>query len=124
RGCASPRARWIGCGRRGTRTRCAANSSKRMRAMSDAPRENFKLFIVILDQPQLVDDLLTGFLDVGVQGATVIESKGMGQIIRQEMPIFAGLLGLFGESTGSRLVMSVMPESLVAPVFKLVEEVV
>jgi len=84
----------------------------------------YKLLVIILDQPQLVDDLLTGFLDLGVPGATIVESRGMGQVIRQDMPIFAGLASMFSESTGSRLIMSVMPESLIEPVFKLVEEVV
>lgn len=82
-----------------------------------------KLVGIILSQPQLVDELLTGFLDLGVPGATVVESRGMGQIIRQEMPIFAGLAALFPETTGNRLILSVMPESLVDPVYELVGEV-
>jgi nitrogen regulatory protein PII len=90
--------------------------------MSDSS-ERFTLFVIILNQPDLLDDLLTGFLDVGVQGATVLESRGMGQIIRQEMPIFAGLAGMFGENTGSRVIFSVMPTALVESVFKLVDEV-
>ena len=81
-----------------------------------------RLMVIVLDQPQLVDDLLTGFLDLGVPGATIVESRGMGQIIRQDMPIFAGLAALFPENTGSRLILSVMPKTLVEPVMKLVEE--
>lgn len=92
--------------------------------MSEQTPEPYKLFVIVLDQPQLVDELLTGFLDLGVRGATIVESRGMGQIVREAMPVFAGLASLFPESTGSRLVLSVMPESLVEPVFKLVEEVV
>ncbi|MDH3583155.1 MAG: hypothetical protein OER86_02960 [Phycisphaerae bacterium] len=91
--------------------------------MSEAAGGN-KLFVIILDHADLVDELMTGFLDLGVRGATVIESRGMGQIIRQDMPIFAGLASLFGEATGSRMIFSVMPVSLVEPVFALVEEVV
>jgi len=94
--------------------------------MSDAesPQPGHKLFLVILDRPELVDELLTGFLDLGVPGATVIESRGMGSIIRQEMPIFAGLASLFPENTGSRIVLSVLPDHLLDNVFALVEEVV
>jgi hypothetical protein len=83
-----------------------------------------KLVVIILDQPALVDELITGFLDLGVRGATIVESRGMGQIIRQDMPIFAGLASLFPASTGSRMVLSVMPEDLVDNIFALVEEVV
>lgn len=88
----------------------------------DRPRH--KLFVIILDQPSLVDELLTGFLDLGVRGATVVETRGMGSIIRQDMPIFAGLASLFPENTGSRMVVSVMAESLIDQVFALVEEIV
>ncbi len=83
-----------------------------------------KLLVIVLDQPELVDELVTGFLDLGVQGATVVESRGMGQIIRQDMPIFAGLSSLFPSSTGSRMILSVMPETMVEKVFQLTEEVV
>lgn len=86
--------------------------------------ESWVLLVVILDQPALLDGLLTGFLDIGVRGATVVESRGMGSIVRQEMPIFAGLAGLFPESTGSRTVLSALPERLVAAAIKVVEEVV
>ncbi len=86
--------------------------------------ERKKLVIIILSEPELVDDLLTGFLDIGVPGATVLESKGMGSIIKQEMPIFAGLASLFSEQTGSRMIMSVMPESVIESMFELVEEMV
>jgi len=86
--------------------------------------KSFKLFLIILDQAELVDELLTGFLDIGVPGATVLESRGMGSIIRQDMPMFAGLASLFPENTGSRVILSVIPEHLIDDVFKLVEEVV
>ncbi len=86
--------------------------------------ERHVLLVVILDRPQLLDDLLTGYLDIGVRGATVLESRGMGSIVRQDMPIFAGLAGLFPESTGSRTILSVLPERLVDDAFRLVEEVV
>lgn len=87
-------------------------------------KEPFRLMVIILDQPQLIDDILTGFLDLGVPGATIIESRGMGEIIRRDMPIFAGLAALFPENTGSRVLLSVLPKSLIDPVLKLVEEVV
>ena len=82
-----------------------------------------KLLLIILDRAELVDDLLTGFLDVGVPGATVLESRGMGSIIRQEMPIFAGLASLFPEHTGSRVIVSVLPESVIDKVYEVIDEI-
>lgn len=92
-------------------------------AESDKKAEQ-RLMLIILDRAELVDELLTGFLDVGVPGATVLESRGMGSIIRQDMPMFAGLASLFPDHTGSRVILSVMPLSVIDDVFKLVEEVV
>jgi nitrogen regulatory protein PII len=86
--------------------------------------EDKRLMVIILDQPQLLDDLLTGFLDLGVPGATIVETRGMGEVIRTDMPVFAGLAALFPENTGTRMVMSVLPAALVEPVLKLVDEIV
>jgi len=83
-----------------------------------------RLMVIILDEAELVDELLTGFLDIGVPGATVVESRGMGSIIRKDMPIFAGLASLFPEHTGSRLVLSVVKADLADKVFELVDELV
>ncbi len=91
--------------------------------MADAP-EAKKLVVVIIDRAELVDELLTGFLDIGVPGATVLESRGMGSIIRQEMPMFAGLASLFPEHTGSRVILSVLPESVIEKVYGVLDELV
>ena len=83
-----------------------------------------KLVLVIVDRAELVDELLTGFLDIGVPGATVLESRGMGSIIKQEMPMFAGLASLFPEHTGSRVIISVLPESVIEKVHGVLDELI
>lgn len=83
-----------------------------------------KLVIVILDDPQLVEDLIMGLVELGVKGATVVESRGMGEIIRQDMPVFAGLATLFPKTTHSMMVMSLMPAELVEASFDLVNDIV
>jgi len=91
--------------------------------MSDAHTPN-RLCVIIIDNPELTDELITGFLEIGVGGATIVETRGMGQIIRHDMPIFAGLASLFPEATGSRMILSAMPEALVESVLQLVEDLV
>lgn len=49
----------------------------------------YVLFAVIKDE-QLIDDLITGWLDIGVTGATVLESTDSLQLISRHIPIFAG----------------------------------
>lgn len=66
------------------------------------------LLLIILSDARCLEELLEAFLELGVQGATVIGAQGMGEILAQEVPIFAGLRGLFpGEDGQHRLVMSV-----------------
>jgi nitrogen regulatory protein P-II 1 len=74
---------------------------------TDPNAEEHVLLIVIASDPTSMDDLLTGLLDIGVTGATLVESKGMAAALREEMPIFAGLVALLPSSTGSRMLFSI-----------------
>lgn len=65
------------------------------------------LLIVVASDPASFDELLTVLLDFGVSGATLVESKGMAAVLREEMPIFAGLVALLPGATGSRMLFSV-----------------
>ena len=81
------------------------------------------LMVMIASNPAMLDDLITALLDIGVTGATVIETKGMGAILREDMPIFAGLASLIPEHTGSRLVLSLTTSKQAGEVFHyLLEE--
>lgn len=54
-----------------------------------------ELLVCVINKPELLDDVLAGFLEVGIPGCTVIDSKGMGKIVSQDIPIFSGFKGLF-----------------------------
>ncbi len=83
-----------------------------------------ELFICILKDYRRLDELLLAFLEIGVTGATVVEGRGMGQIIGSEVPIFASLRGLFpGSAQNSHIISCVIEERLVEPCFEKVERV-
>ena len=68
------------------------------------------IFIIVLD-PHRLEDILEAFLELGITGATVLDARGMGQILSEEIPIFAGLRNLFpGGKSEHSLVMSVAEE--------------
>lgn len=70
-------------------------------------------FVCVLKDYRLVEDLLLALLDHGVTGATVFESRGMGQIVGGEMPLFAGMRGLFpGSAADSHVVLCVTDAAL------------
>ena len=83
---------------------------------SSSPAGDRVLLIIIVASPALFDDLVTGLLDIGI-AATVVESKGLMALLREEMPIFGGLASMLPENTGSRLVISVTSRSLASKAF-------
>jgi nitrogen regulatory protein P-II 1 len=52
------------------------------------------LLITVLNNEELLNDLITGWLDIGITGATVIESTDSLQLISHHIPIFAGFRSL------------------------------
>ena len=53
-----------------------------------------QLLIAVINQEEKLDEILTGFLELGITGATVIRSEGMGRVLSHDIPIFAGLHSL------------------------------
>jgi nitrogen regulatory protein PII len=69
------------------------------------------LLVCICNQPDRLEEILEGFVEVGVTGATVLDTVGMGQILSTEVPIFAGFQSLFrGASTGNKTILSVIDD--------------
>lgn len=82
------------------------------------------LLVCILKDYRLVEDLLLGFVEAGVTGATVIEGRGMGQILGAEVPLFASLRGLFpGSGADSHVVFAAMDAAKVDTCLELAERV-
>ncbi len=48
------------------------------------------LLIAVINEEELLDELITGWLDIGITGATVIETTDLLQLISHHIPIFAG----------------------------------
>lgn len=57
-----------------------------------------ELVVCVLNQTDALHEVLTAFVEAGVTASTVIESQGMGRILSQEMPVFAGFRQLFAGS--------------------------
>ena len=57
-----------------------------------------ELLIAVINQEEKLDQILAGFLEIGITGATVIASEGMGRLLSQDIPVFAGLQTLISRS--------------------------
>lgn len=83
-----------------------------------------EMLICVINRPEAVDDVVAAFLEIGVTGCTIIETKGMGKIIAQDIPIFAGFKGLFPGSRESNVtIFSVMDAKLVDQAINMIEEI-
>ncbi len=56
------------------------------------------MLIAVINDVELMDEVLAGFLELGITGATVLDSEGMGRVLSHDIPIFAGLQTLMSRS--------------------------
>ena len=57
-----------------------------------------ELLICVLNDTDSLHDVVAGLMELGIGGGTVIESQGMGKILSQDIPIFAGFRHLMSGS--------------------------
>ena len=83
------------------------------------------LLVFICNNPEKLEETLEGFLEVGVTGATIIDSLGMGHILATDVPIFAGFQSLFSAASAyNKTVFSVIEEnSKVDDALDMIEEI-
>ncbi|MFH1765320.1 MAG: hypothetical protein ABIF09_14115 [Gemmatimonadota bacterium] len=82
------------------------------------------LLIVVVNNPEKVDEILAGYLELGITGATIINSEGMGRVLSHDIPIFAGLQTLISRSRPqNRTLFSVIDDEKVEPAIALLQEV-
>lgn len=83
-----------------------------------------KLIIIFLNKSEYLEDLMSAFLEIGVTGATVLSSIGMGRIISHHIPIFAGLQDAFaGSSPANKTIISVVNEEMVEKMAEVLQDV-
>lgn len=82
------------------------------------------LLVAVINDPGKLDDVLSGFIELGITGATIIGSEGMGRLLTHDIPIFAGLQTLISRSRPqNRTLFSVVAEDRVDPAIALLQEV-
>ncbi|MBT3325874.1 MAG: hypothetical protein HN396_06445 [Gemmatimonadales bacterium] len=90
--------------------------------MSDRPET--RLLVAVINDPEKVDEILSGFVELGITGATVLQSEGMGSVLSHDIPIFAGLQTLIsGSKPQNRMIFSVVPLERVDSVIALMQEI-
>ena len=89
--------------------------------MSSSERQ---LLIAAVKGHRRVEQVMEGFLKIGLPGATVVDAKGMGQIVSTELPIFSGFRSLFpGSGEESYLILSVIDTDRVEDAIGMLRDV-
>jgi nitrogen regulatory protein PII len=84
-----------------------------------------KLLVFVLNKEEFLDKVLEKFVDIGVPGATVIDTVGMGRVLSQEIPIFAGFTDLMaGARPSNKTIFTLIADEAVTDIVKAVEEVI
>jgi nitrogen regulatory protein P-II 1 len=84
-----------------------------------------QLLVAVINQEEKLEEVLSGFLEIGVTGATIVNSEGMGRMLANEVPIFAGLEALARRTRPrNQMVFSVVAEEKVEQALALLQEVV
>lgn len=83
-----------------------------------------QLLIAVINDPEKLDEIMSGFIEIGITGATILPSEGMGALLSHDIPVFAGLRTLITRSRPqNRTVFSVVDDSLLDPAIALLQEV-
>lgn len=83
-----------------------------------------KLLILILNKTEKLEEVLEAYLEIGITGATIIESVGMGQILSHEVPIFAGLRFMFaGAKPHNKTIISVIKDEKEKEAVRILENI-
>ncbi len=91
-----------------------------------------KLFVLILNRPEKLSELMLTFAKEGICGATILESTGMVREIfnsnhEEEIPFFSSIRKFVsGSSVGqsSKTILTVIREDQKETIIRIVEEVV
>ena len=83
-----------------------------------------RLLVLVLNKTEYLEEVLEAFLELGVSGATLIESVGMGRFLSSEIPIFTGLRDVFsGASPQNKTILAVLEPEKVEIVVDAVEDI-
>lgn len=85
-----------------------------------------QLLVTVINQAEALDDVLSGFLELGITGATIINSEGMARILTHDVPLFAGIQMLISRSRAQNYtIFSVIDDDAkVDAAFAVIQDVV
>lgn len=91
--------------------------------MSTDPGER-QLLVAVVKGHRDLESVLEGFVELDLPGATVLDARGLGQIVATEIPVFSGFRSLFmGGVEQSYAILSVLTPDEIEEAIALVRDV-
>ena len=83
------------------------------------------LLVAVVSDRDKVDEIVEGFIEIGITGATVIDTYGMAGIIKTDIPIFTGFREFStGGKKANQTVFSVIKDEIkVVEAISLLEDI-
>jgi len=83
------------------------------------------LLVLVLNKEEHLDEILEVFVEVGITGATILDSVGMGRKLAYDIPIFAGLRKSIKTSDYNKTIFSVVQDDeTLEEAIKLIGEII
>lgn len=82
-----------------------------------------KLLMIVIKDEEYYDDILEFFIEIGIKGATAIESKNMSRLL-SDRPLFADFLNFLGHSKEyTKTIFTVIHEDEISMIMDGIEEI-
>lgn len=70
-----------------------------------------KLLVFILNQEELLEEVLEAYIEAGINGATIVDSEGMGHFLANEVPLFADFKDFMkGNKPRNKTILSIVKD--------------
>ncbi|MCD6405248.1 MAG: hypothetical protein J7M19_05445 [Planctomycetes bacterium] len=84
-----------------------------------------KLLVLVLNKEEFTEQVLERLVELGVAGATIIDTIGMGRVLSQEIPIFAGFVDMMaGARPSNKTIFTLVPDDSADDIREGVEDVI
>jgi len=72
-----------------------------------------KFVTIVLNNPDKLEEVIQYFVEMGVGGATIVDSVGMGKILAYDIPIFAGFRDIMvGARANNKTIMTTVADEI------------
>lgn len=79
------------------------------------------LLLILVPDPQVLEELVPELIDLGLH-ATVLQTRGLASVLREDLPMFGGIASLLPVAPAGRLLLSLASKPLADRLIKLLRE--